>query len=364
MIPKLIKQPTWGGFYILETKGWSEKSEFKNVKIGQSYELFGRSKFRLDTTSTDDPLFIPEVGNADNEIIDPLPLTEGVQYAGLDQITAQPLPILIKVTQALGNSFQLHVKPGTPSTNWKPKPETWFYFQDGLATCGLAPNVDVKAYRRCCEEISEFMKGLSEQIVESHLTVEEGTQQAQAFIKEKNPWQYVNTIHPKQDEVVDMSSGGVHHSWEEDKEKYPLGNILYEVQLDAMDPVSTIRCFDQGKIKNDGTIRAIQIDDYFTYLDTNPGHNKPDANVSKPSGKTICQTPYYSLERLEITTAAAHTTGKSFAHFYVKSGVAKVTAPDGSVTVGTGHSCFIPQEVGEYSVESIGGSCTLLKTFL
>lgn len=364
VIPKLIKQPTWGGDYILQTKRWDTKPELAGVKIGQSYELFGQSKFRLDLTTTEDEKFIPEVGYADKDETDSFPLQPGTQYDGLSAITAQPVPILIKFTQALGNSFQLHVPPGTVTGRWKPKPETWFYFEDGKATCGLVANVDVSRYKQCCEEISAKMTQLSSQIVAGTISIEAGVSQARDFITSQNPWQYVNTIHPKKDAVVDMSSGGIHHSWEEDRQSYPLGNVLYEVQLDAMDPVSTIRCFDQGKIKSDGSIRPIQIDDYFEHLDTTPAHNTPDRNVTYPTGNTLCSTPYYSLERLTVTEPLhAHTT-KSFVHFFVRSGVLKVAAADGSVTVGTGHSCFVPQEVGDYQLESVGSACTVLKTFI
>ena len=364
VIPKLIEQPTWGGTYIPTAKQWSEKKGIVGKKFGQSYELFGKSKFRLDVTSTDDTSFIPEVGNPDNDRIAPLALIEGRQYCGLTTITAQPVPILIKLTQALGNSFQIHVKPGAVTDRWKPKPETWFYFEDGMATCGLAEGVNIDAYKKCCEEINSFMLILSKQVQEKQLSLSEGQSQAKTFIQEKNPWQYVNTIQIKKDEVVDMSAGGIHHSWEEDREKYPLGNVLYEIQLDAMDPVSTLRSFDQGKIKNDRSIRPIQVDEYFKFLDTDPGHNRTANIVSHPDGTLICKTPHYSLDRLKVSSPIKETTYNSFVHLFVKEGTVKVLATDGEVIVGTGHSCFIPQEVGEYSLENIGESCTVLKTYI
>ncbi len=364
VIPKLIEQPTWGGIYISTTKQWSKKNGVAGKKFGQSYELFGKSKFRLDVTTTKDPSFVPEVGNPDNDATDPLALKEGEEYAGLEAITSQPVPILIKLTQALGNSFQIHIKPETVSDKWKPKPETWFYFEDGMATCGLAEEVDIAAYKKCCEDISSFMSALSKQIQSQQITLATGREKAQEFIKEKNPWQYVNTIHVKKDEVVDMSAGGIHHSWEENKEDYPLGNVLYEIQLDAMDPVSTLRSFDQGKIKNDGSIRPIQIEDYFEFLDTDPGHNKTNSNISCPDGVVLCKTRHYSLDRLKISTQLKETTNNSFVHLYVKEGSLKVVATDGEVFVGAGHSCFIPQEVGEYSLENIGEECIVLKAYI
>ena len=131
-----------------------------------------------------------------------------------------------------------------------------------------------------------------------------------------------------------------------------------------MDPVSTLRSFDQGKIKNDGSIRPIQVEDYFKFLDTAPAHNKTASNVSCPEGISLCKTPYYSLDRLKISAPLKETTTTSFVHLYVKEGSLKVVATDGEVVVGTGHSCFIPQEVGKYSLENIGEQCIVLKTYI
>ncbi len=364
VVPKLIEQPTWGGTYIVTSKHWDGKPEVKGKKFGQSYELFGKSKFRLDLNNSADAEHLPEVGNPDNDETDELKLKEGEQYVGLEAITAEHVPILIKLTQALGNSFQIHVKPGTVDDRWKPKPETWYYFEDGMATCGLAPQVDVAAYKKCCEEISSFMKDLSRQVMGRQLPLQEAKTKAKEFIQKQNPWQYVNIVHVKKNDVVDMSAGAIHHSWEEDKEKYPLGNTLYEVQADVMDPVSTLRSFDQGKIKNDGSIRPIEIEDYFKFLDTDPKHNKTDKNITHPTGRELTKTPFYSLDRLTATSQMSDATKNSFAHFYVQEGVLKVTAADGAVTVTVGHSCFIPKETGEYQIENVGAPCTILKAYL
>ena len=62
------------------------------------------------------------------------------------------------------------------------------------------------------------------------------------FIAKIDPWQFVQTKYAEAGEVFDMSAGGLHHSWEEDLE-LPAGNILYEVQEDRMDPISTVRAF-------------------------------------------------------------------------------------------------------------------------
>ena len=64
VIPKLIEQPTWGGQYIVTTKGWLHHSNWAELKIGQSYELFSGSNLSL-LTSSEDPNFTGELTDRD-----------------------------------------------------------------------------------------------------------------------------------------------------------------------------------------------------------------------------------------------------------------------------------------------------------
>src|SRR5260221_8991659 len=123
VIPKLIEQPTWGGTYIVEAKQWANKKELTGKKIGQSYELYDKSNLSLALTSSDDTFF--------GEIADPKQVKNQTSPAGTitisDLISTDPeavlgkknvatygpsMHLLLKFTQALGNSFQLHVADG------------------------------------------------------------------------------------------------------------------------------------------------------------------------------------------------------------------------------------------------------------
>ena len=64
VVPRLIEQSTWGGEYILSSKGWSDRDYFRGAKIGQSYELFSGSNLRSDINSSGDKSFIGEIGHA------------------------------------------------------------------------------------------------------------------------------------------------------------------------------------------------------------------------------------------------------------------------------------------------------------
>jgi len=328
IIPFLVEQPTWGGDYICEKKGWLHKPGLEGKKIGQSYELYDKSLLATNITSSSDPLFGPQVEES-------FP----VSYFGDEKA----LP-LIKFTQAKGNSFQLHIKPEMKDARWKQKAESWYYFENGKITFGVKKGINIQKYKETCVAINETIKKLSEMIIEQSLSREQAQKEANAFIKEKNPWQFVNVHEVKKGDIVDLSGGGLHHSWEEDIEGYPMGNVLYEVQQDVMDLVCTIRSFDQGKFKEDGSIREIHIDDYFKYIDLDEKRNT--LAVKENEDGALFDTPYYSLSLFTISKKQAMESSTSFHHLFIQEGEVTITDSIGNeVTVGQGHSCFMPQGI-------------------
>jgi len=328
IIPLLIEQPTWGGSYICDKKGWSKKDGLTRKKIGQSYELYSGTKLALDINSTDDSLFGPQYKNT----IDISLFQE-----------AKPFP-LIKFTQAKGNSFQLHIQPNKNGGQWQPKAESWYYFENGKISFGIKKGTKIEDYKKVCIKINEKMKELSDAVLKNKISIKTANKLAQEFIHTENPWQFVNIHEVKKGDVVDLSGGGLHHSWEEDLVSCPIGNIVYEVQQDVMDPISTIRSFDQGKFKEDGTIREIQIDDYFKYIDLD--ENKNILSMEKKENGRLLDTPYYTLTSLKSASDMNMKSTSSFHHIFVKDGSIDVVDVSGKpIYIGTGHSCFIPQGI-------------------
>ncbi len=272
ILPELIEQPTWGGDYITTLKNWKHKIANPTAKIGQSHELSGKSKLTTLITSSDDSRFAPALFE-DESTIDLSSLIEAQpdQILG-KKVTAKynKMPLLIKLNQAMGNSFQLHLKPGQLHPRWKPKPESWYFLEAGYVSCGVNTQLDVHKYKETCQEIERFMHALSTQVTSGAKPVEYARSEARQFIATKDPWQFVQLHRVEKYNLIDLSVGGIHHSWEEKRNEYPRGNVVYEVQLDVEDEYCTIRSFDQGKIKDDGTLREIHIEDYFHFLDTNP----------------------------------------------------------------------------------------------
>lgn len=363
IIPYLLEQPTWGGDYILNLKKWNEKVGMRGKKIGQSYELYGESLLTptITTSTSTDFSSTPSDFIKLSDLIKQNP-SEILGEKIFEKFGKMPL--LIKLNQALGNSFQLHTKTGQTHPRWKAKPESWYFLEDGYISCGIQKNADVAAYKQICVNIEGKMRKLSRAVKSGEKTVDQARSEAKKFIKEQNPWQFVNRYDVKKYDLIDLSRGGVHHSWEENTENYPLGNIVYEVQIDVMDEFCTIRSFDQGKMKDDGSIREIHIDDYFQFLDTNPETNDINNLRRQRSGNNLLQTPHYSLDIVEVIDSHAENMNDSFHHLYVQEGDIEVVADNGTVRITTGHSCFIPANTKRYTIQSNGTKSIVLKTYI
>ena len=381
IIPKLIQQPTWGGTYIPYLKSWSDRNILKNKRIGQSYELFGNSKIIFSINNSSDPGFLPEIGWADKSDIleDVFPFKIKTDYFTLSDIVhAFPnevlgrslfekygkMPLLIKINEAKGNSYQLHLNPLAKHSRWQPKAESWYYFEDGLITFGIKSGINLDEYKKTCLAIEKEMKLLSKKVITKEFSLPEAKNKASKFIKKLNPRQFVNLHQTKKNDVVDLSLGGIHHSWEEDPILCPKGNIVYEVQQDVMDPLCTIRSFDQGKFKDDGTVRKINIDDYFKLLDTDLSRNDLDKMRQQKKENNLLTTPFYSLDILEIKNRLQEKTNNSFVHLFVRKGEVEICAKEGSIFLSSGHSCFIPEFTKLYEIKTKIPNSVILKTYI
>jgi mannose-6-phosphate isomerase class I len=356
IVPVLVEQPTWGGKYIAEFKNIEDQTT-QNLNIGQSYELYKDSLvytgefqpiFQLGKAGKTDSL---ETYNASGSLTS---LSDAVahinQNLGIQSAPAWPL---IKFTQAQENSYQAHVKPDT-KTNWLPKPESWYFFEEGYATLGLTQETckSTSEYKKRCIEIDTFAQEISKEVQNGTRTLAKARQELSTFIEENHPRKFVNSVRIPKNATVDLSQGGVHHSWEAHTE-IPDGNIVYEVQQDVADNDSTLRSFDQSKIKDDGSVRPLTINDYFTYLDTSIENNNPQAHIAvvdsgetqRGEKKNIFNTPYYKLD--EYAVANSHTIElrtKTFQHLFVKEGAITITFQDKQWLLPKGWSILLPPQ--------------------
>lgn len=400
VVSRLIEQATWGGRFILEHKQLDKTEALAGKKIGQSYELFSRSRLvPIAEELTENPY---ELGSAEgNRIVESnvshayslSQLLESDAAAMLGTVVLErfgaEMPLLLKLNQALGNSFQLHIKltqeiPDVVAKarqnpyarphqigGWLAKPETWYYLKPGLATLGLKPGANLKAYEAACQAIDAKMHALSVEIKRKKISREDALQSAIVFIQEVDPWQYVNQVEIKAGQVVDLSEGGIHHSWEEDLKRFPDGNIVYEIQLDRMDTLATIRAFDQGKIKPDGSVRALAIEEYFRYLDADPVRNDPASLVRDPSPaesgegeRSLVANQHYALQEILLDRShkslADDTLGLSFHHLFCEKGAVALITEQGRYPLVQGASIFLPAQLGSYTVENTAQESRLL----
>jgi len=387
IVPTLIEQPTWGGSYITSLKGLSGK-QWNHKKIGQSYELFRDSHLSLknhtlhnpsvDLAQADDPGDPERFYDQDTPFsIGELIVEDPKKVLGekVLQEHGHSVEIMIKFTQAKGNSYQVHSQSETE--NWLPKPESWYFFEKGLATLGLNPKTDWQEYKRICGLIYKEAQLISKAVVQEILTLEEGKKSLAELIEKHNPQDYVNLIQVSKNSAIDLSSGGIHHSWEENPQTHPHGNILYEVQKNVYDPDCTIRSFDKGKIKENGSIRELHLDDYFLHIDKHAQANDPEKyykkgqilkKTSTQTIKQIFETPDYSLQELTISSTVSNqftTTSSSFHHLFVRQGTLELKVKDSTWKVSQGFSIFIPASMGIYRIRPINGRvATVLKTYL
>lgn len=351
ILPDLIEQPTWGGDYIVKYKGWDKKPEYLGKKIGQSYELHGKIKMLVDDK---------EIYLNDFITINPNAVLGKSIYQRFGK-----MPLLIKFTQALGNSFQLHIKSGVKHSHWQPKPESWYFFEPGYVTCGIKSNTRLGDYKKTCVEIDMKMKQLSQQVINKKVDIREARSISKKLVKELYPWQFVNVGEIKKDNIIDLSSGAIHHSWEENVETCPEGNIVYEVQLDVADVDCTIRSFDQGKINNNGSIRQLNIDDYFNFIDIDMKNNSFSRLVEQSQNNQVFNTDYYCLDKIMIDKKTIDCTNDSFVHLFVKEGMVDVITKGGQIGLSKGHSCFLPAIVKKYQIINQHNTIsTILKTYI
>lgn len=382
VIPKLIEQPTWGGDYIIAAKKWQTHPLLGHHKIGQSYELFSGSNLSL-YESSDDPNFVGELTDRDaaqfpSNVPNSVPLAALVAYDAEATLGATVVAgrgphinLLIKFTQALGNSFQIHLKDDETHPHWVSKPESWYFFEPGLLTLGVKLDTDWLAYEAAVTAVQEYMQSLSSKVERGQLTYEAARPEIDAMLKKYDPWQYVNFVETAKDDLVDLSCGALHHSWEEDAERLPLGNVLYELQTEAMDDVSTIRCFDRGKMTPNGSVRDVHIKDYFELIDRTVATNDPKTHTLQPQPVAsteaydfmlLLKTKYYTLHRLTFkqTDAIYEEQIQEFRHVFVKSGAINVTAGAKTLKVTAGHACFIPAGAQQYTLSALESNADVL----
>ena len=319
--PKIIEQPTWGR---------------------QTYELFSG----IELVDGEQILTLDDLIKKNPEEV--LGKRVWEKYG--------KMPLLVKTNRAKGNSFQIHIKPGIDDPRWKAKPESWYFMEDGRVTCGIKSGISVADYKNACEEVEKVMAEISKEVVSGRLEIDKARNKADELVRKINLWQFVQLRDLKKGEVMDVSVGGLHHSWEE--------VAVYEVQLDVMDGVSTIRAFDRGKIEDNGQIREVEIEDYFKYLDVSEETNESGFSPKIMSEKNLLTTNDYALDKLMIADLIVDNLNDSFGHYYIEAGKIKIENETESLIAEKGQSVFVPAGIEKVVISSVEEKSEVLKTYV
>lgn len=357
---ELIEQPSWGGRYIIDLKGLTDDPQWTGKKVGQSYELAAASTL-LDPNGGAEVTLKALIGRDPSGFLG---------QKALEKFGPE-LSLLIKLTQAKGNSFQVHLPEGKTLGHWVPKPEAWFYLAPGLYTFGLKAGTDFEAYSRVLHTIDDEMGRLSREVQSGRFTVAEARAQAQERIQSLDPFAYVNLVEAQADDVIDLTAGGIHHSWEDDSVRFPDGNLVYEVQVDVPDDQCSMRGFDKGKILDDGSLRPTHVADYLATIIQDPAHNQLSQHIRKPEviaetggakTESLFRTAHFHTDRLSVTAGQSlpQSLADGFHHLFVHAGTASV----GGLTLAQGRSYVLPASLGEYIVAAGDTDAVLLKTYL
>ena len=357
---ELIEQPSWGGRYIIDLKGLTDDPQWQGRRVGQSYEMAKTAKLIDPVSGSERPLM---------ELIkeDPLGL---LGHPVVDKFGTD-LSLLIKLTQAKGNSFQVHLPEGKHRGHWEPKPEAWFYLAPGLYTFGLKAGTSFDAFARVLHTIDGEMERLSEEVKAGKRTVEDARAQARQRIQTLDPYSYVNIVEAHTDDIVDLTAGGIHHSWEEDNARFPEGNLVYEVQVDVPDNLCSMRGFDKGKFLDDGGLRPTHVADYLGTIEQDQAHNDLAQHIHRPEIiaeakgvkiESIFRTAYFSTDRLTVAAGASlpQPLADGFHHLFLYTGAATV----GGRNLDQGRSYILPASLGEYTLQAEDKDVVVLKTFL
>jgi mannose-6-phosphate isomerase class I len=380
LIPLLVEQPTWGGKYIAEFKNISSP-DIRGRKIGQSFELYGDG-FITTTFQNEMPYAYATAGNW----LSPQFFNKPDDLQSLQMVINQNpetilgrrviekyganMRVLIKFTQAQNNSYQVHVCSGKEFGQWLAKPESWYFLENGKATLGLKPNIDPQEYKLRCSEIYSYAQQLSAQVRAGEIHTERAKGELKRYIQERHPEKFVNTVFITKNQVVDLSKGGIHHSWEMGEE-IPNGNIVYEVQQDVMDEYCTLRSFDQGNMKDDGTVRPLTIEEYFEALNKEPTENNPDNYIKTPSSRKeadavltkLFENESYKTISIQFSGmhSGEHTTLQgSFHHVFVQSGSIYVQVDGKKWQLEKGWSLFVPANIQKYLLVSSNPATVLV----
>lgn len=145
------------------------------------------------------------------------------------------------------------------------------------------------------------------------------------------------------------------------------GCLLLEVQQNSN---TTFRVYDWNRIDEKGDKRQLHIKEALETIDfksTNDTLVEPQIIEENPRYRIskLLQTPYFSIERIEITSSYDKTfSGDTFSVYFCVEGMLGVSSLDQPDKFSKGNTLFIPAEVKKVHFEKIKGPCQIIRIFV
>lgn len=140
------------------------------------------------------------------------------------------------------------------------------------------------------------------------------------------------------------------------------GCLLLEIQQNSN---TTYRVHDWGRVGHDGRPRELHVDKALQVIDWEqppPAPLSPRETGNLPTGpvQEVVHSPYFHVERLEVTTHGTLKQGKeSFSALFLESGRLEVRAGSVTASLRAGTSCLIPAAVASYELTPLDPACVI-----
>ncbi len=265
----LFMERAWGGRRLESVLG---KKLPPGKRIGESWEIVDRPEAQS----------VVRQGRWRGQTLHELWRDHRAEIFGESMTEALRFPILAKLLDARERlSLQVHPDAAAAVAGLgEPKSEMWYF--------------------AAADDSAEIYGGLRTGVTRNHL--EEAVRQGMAA-------ELVHRIAVKTGDAFFVPSGRLH--------AIGAGNMLIEIQQNSD---TTFRLFDWGRSAQEGPPRPLQIAEALQSI----AFDDFEPELICPSGETLVQCPYFTVEKWDLNRARRASERSAFALFVCLSGAVKV----------------------------------------
>jgi mannose-6-phosphate isomerase len=234
-------------------------------------------------------------------------------------IKGDDFPLLIKLIDARDTlSVQVHPNDANAAAvNGEPKTEMWYFLEGGGSAqiyCGLKPGIGKPEFLRAMEN--------------------------------KTFADILQSIPAEKGKAVFVPGGRIH--------AIGAGCLILEIQQNSN---TTYRIYDWDRVDANGKGRELHIHKALKVISWED-NGDPRCKIS---GTEILTSPYFRLDRFELTDARKFPmSGKSFHALFIAEGSGTISWADGEAKLSSGQSWLVPAALGGYTVCPDSSVLTLL----